>query len=312
VETLYVSDSFLGPEPLRQSKLSLRHAWLSALAACLAVIVCWAPAARAQEVTLPEPSPSAADATDGGTPAGTVSDPAGEPPVDPAPQPEPVPAPDPTPPPDNQAQPPSDSVTPAEDTAAATDPPPAHEPSTHAETPSMRDSAPGDSAPQTQAVSSTQGPVGDAFSPAAALPVTGATGAGDWFLTAEGDEFFAAIPGTGGGATPGGPTATIGHALLGGAGPAAKLEAGMRKRHETAEARALGSGGPGSGPGSGSRSFFSLFTGGSGGTGAVLLFGLFGILSVWRMLPPDWTRAFRMPTTTWRPAAYIPPIQHPG
>jgi hypothetical protein len=309
VETLYVSDSFLGPEPLTQSKLSLRHACLFALAACLAVIVCWAPAARAQEVPLPEPSPSAADTTDGGSPA---VDPTGQPPADPAPQPEPVPAPDPTPPPDNQTQPPSDPITPPEDTQTPADPPPVHEPSGHSETPATRDSAPADSAPQAPAVSSTQTVVGDAFGPTAALPVTGASGAGDWFLTAEGDVFFAAIPGTGSGGTPGGPAATIAHTLLGPAGPAAKLEAGKRQRHETAEARALGSGGPGSGPGSGSRSFFNLFTGGSGGTGAVLLFGLFGILSVWRMLPPDWTRAFRMPTTTWRPAAYIPPIQHPG
>ena len=311
METLYVSDSFLGPEPLTQSKLSLRHAWLFALAACLAVIVCWAPAARAQEVPLPEPSPSAADPTDGGSPGATV-DPTSQPPVDPAPQPEPVPAPAPPPPPDNQAPPPPDASTPPEDTATPTDPPPVHEPSAHTETPATRDSAPADFAPQTQAVSSTQAVVDDTFGPAAALPVTGASGAGDWFLTAEGDVFFAAIPGTGSGGTPGGPTATIAHTLLGAAGPAAKLEAGKRQRHETAEARALGSGGPGSGPGSGSRSFLNLFTGGSGGTGAVLLFGLFGILSVWRMLPPDWTRAFRMPTTTWRPAAYIPPIQHPG
>ena len=310
METLYVSDSFLGPEPLTQTKVSLRHACLFALAACLAVIVCWAPAARAQEVTLPEPSPSAADATDGGTPA-TTTDPTGQPTADPAPQPDPVPEPTP-PPPDNQAPPPPDPVTPAEDTTTPVDPSPAHEPSGHAETPAARDSAPAEFVPQTQAVSSTQTAVGDAFGPAAPLPVTGASGTGDWFLTAQGDEFFAAIPGSGGGGTPGGPTATIAHTVLGAVGAVAKLEAGKRQRHETAEARALGSGGPGSGPGSGSRSFFNLFTGGSGGTGAVLLFGLFGILSVWRMLPPDWTRVFRMPTTTWRPAAYIPPIQHPG
>ena len=307
-----MSDSFLGPEPLTQSKLSLRHAWMLALAACLAVIVCWAPAAQAQEVTLPEPSPSAADTPGGDTSGGTV-DPIGQPPADPPPQPEPTPAPEPPPPPDNQAQPPPDPVPPAEDTAVPVDPPAAHEPSSHSETPATRDSAPADSAPQTQAVSSTQTVAGDAFGPAAALPVTGAGGTGDWFLTAEGDAFFAAIPGTGGGGgTPGGPTAGIARMLFGAAGPAAKLEAAKRQRHETAEARALGPGGPGSGPGSGSRSFLNLFTGGSGGTGAVLLLGLFGILSVWRMLPPDWTRAFRMPTTTWRPAAYIPPIQHPG
>jgi outer membrane biosynthesis protein TonB len=311
VETLYVSESFLGPEPLTQRKLSLRHALLFALAASLAAIVCWAPVARAQEVTLPQPSQSAADTTDGGSPAATV-DPAGQPPADPAPQPEPVPAPGPPPPPDNQAQPPPDPITPPDETATPADPSPVHEASGHTETPATRDSATADSAPQTQAVSSTQTVGGDAFGPAAALPVTGAGGGGDWFLTAEGDEFVAAIPGTGGGGTPGGPTGAIARALLGAAGPAAKLEAGKRQRHEAAEARALGSGGPGSGPGSGSRSFFNLFTGGSGGSGVVLLLGLFGILSVWRVLPPDWTRAFRMPTTTWRPAAYIPPIQHPG
>ena len=49
-----------------------------------------------------------------------------------------------------------------------------------------------------------------------------------------------------------------------------------------------------------------------GGGAAVTLMTLLGILAVFRMLPPDWNRAFRNSTAAWRPSAYAPPIEHPG
>ena len=58
--------------------------------------------------------------------------------------------------------------------------------------------------------------------------------------------------------------------------------------------------------------FFNLFGGGGGGGAALVMLTAFGLLTLVRMMPPDWTQAFRNSTAVWRPSAYVPPIEHPG
>ena len=58
--------------------------------------------------------------------------------------------------------------------------------------------------------------------------------------------------------------------------------------------------------------FFNLFGGGGGGGAALVFLTALGLLTVFRMMPPDWTSAFRNSTAVWRPSAYVPPIEHPG
>ncbi len=58
--------------------------------------------------------------------------------------------------------------------------------------------------------------------------------------------------------------------------------------------------------------FFNLFGGGGGGGAALVMLTVVGFLAVFRLMPPDWTRAFRNATAVWRPSAYAPPIEHPG
>jgi hypothetical protein len=97
------------------------------------------------------------------------------------------------------------------------------------------------------------------------------------------------------------------------------VHAGPDSAHESA---ATGSGGIGA---SGLRVLAQAFSyspleellaafraGGGGGTGALLFFGL-AVLAARSMLRvPDWTRAFRVSTATWRPSVYVPPIEQPG
>ena len=64
--------------------------------------------------------------------------------------------------------------------------------------------------------------------------------------------------------------------------------------------------------GGGGRLFAGIFGGGTGGGAAALYLTVFGILAVFRLLRPDWNEAFRTSTATWRPSAYVPPIEHPG
>jgi hypothetical protein len=58
--------------------------------------------------------------------------------------------------------------------------------------------------------------------------------------------------------------------------------------------------------------FFNLFGGGGGGGAALVMLTALGLLTVIRMIPPDWTRSFRDTTAFWWPSAYVPPIEHPG
>jgi hypothetical protein len=51
---------------------------------------------------------------------------------------------------------------------------------------------------------------------------------------------------------------------------------------------------------------------GGGGAGALLFFGLAVLLARSVLRVPEWTRVFRISTATWRPSAYVPPIEQPG
>ena len=57
---------------------------------------------------------------------------------------------------------------------------------------------------------------------------------------------------------------------------------------------------------------FSLHTGPGGAAAGLALAGMVAILGAVLMLPRDSSRIVRMPTATWRPLAYVPPIESPG
>jgi hypothetical protein len=319
-----VSVSFLGPElarPTRSRRFLMALTWALAVAvAMLAVAALWAPAANAQEAVTDPPASTAAD----------------PPPPDPAPAPDPAPEPpvseappaDPEPPPAPPAEPPADPgqnpVDPGSSVGAADQATPTEGSSaTRDETVAERT----DAAPQRDSVDSGFTVIGPGTSPTDSVaafpdatdfvgpvaPVPADAGAESWIWTAEGDAFIDGFTVAGSGGTPGGPSGGLAAVLLNSpSGAAAKLEAAQRKRHEAAEASAIGSSAPPGAPGSGSNSFFSLFSGGSGGGGAVLLWFLLGIIAVWRLVPPDLTKAFLSPMARWRPSAYVPPIELPG
>ena len=103
-----------------------------------------------------------------------------------------------------------------------------------------------------------------------------------------------------------------GLAALGKIGPAAEQD----KRHDPkpvsrADPMSAGGAAPG-GPGNGQGGSTGLF-GAAGGSGAgMALMTLLGMACGWFLLAPDRQRAFLTPTATWRPSAYVPPIEHPG
>jgi hypothetical protein len=82
--------------------------------------------------------------------------------------------------------------------------------------------------------------------------------------------------------------------------------------HETAKASPSGGGLPGyDGRLPGHNPFFNLLSGtGSAGAGLILL--LLAVLGASIALPNNRFKAFRTPTVTWRPLAYVPPIELPG
>ena len=108
------------------------------------------------------------------------------------------------------------------------------------------------------------------------------------------------------------PTAIGGIAALGAIGPAVE-----RDKHDDAEpvSRAdpmpVGGIGPG-GSGSGQGPSLSLFGGSGGGAAGIALLTLLAMLGSWLLAAPNHLRAFRISTATWRPSAYVPPIEHPG
>jgi hypothetical protein len=100
--------------------------------------------------------------------------------------------------------------------------------------------------------------------------------------------------------------------VLRGASRASGLEAKARRSHTTAQVSALGAP-PGSGHQLPSHNpFFNLLSGPGGSVAGLALVSVLAILGVAFVLPRDRLRVFRMPTATWRPSAYVPPIELPG
>jgi hypothetical protein len=129
------------------------------------------------------------------------------------------------------------------------------------------------------------------------------------------DNALFADPGDGnggaGGFGSGGPPAFRGFSALGAIGTGVE-----RHRQEDtkpasrADPMSNGGSGPGgSGPGQGP----SMGLSGAGGSGAgIALLTLLGMACGWFLLPRDPMRAFLTSAATWRPSAYVPPIEQPG
>ncbi len=144
-------------------------------------------------------------------------------------------------------------------------------------------------------------------------PSPAATGGSDSWL---GEDTFV-LDKRGGGHSSGGTTTVrrrfAGLFLLATSSRAKRMEAKARRSHETEKVSALGAGPPG--PGNqlpGQNPFFNLLSG-SGGIGASLvLASVLAVLGAAFVLPRDRSKAFRTPTVTWSPLAYVPPIELPG
>ena len=101
--------------------------------------------------------------------------------------------------------------------------------------------------------------------------------------------------------------------LLGASTKATRVEAQARRAHETAAISEIGSGPPMPGiPLPGDNPFFNLLSGPGGIAAGLMLAGMLAVLGAAFVLPRDRLRVFRMPTVTWRPLAYVPPIELPG
>lgn len=93
---------------------------------------------------------------------------------------------------------------------------------------------------------------------------------------------------------------------------ASSIEAKARRSHAVAQATALG-GPPGAGQQlPGHNPFFNLLSGPGGSAAGLVLVSILAVLGAAFVLPRDRSRVFRTPTATWRPLAYVPPIELPG
>jgi hypothetical protein len=280
-----------------------RPAVLALVVAALLMLAALAPSARAQEVPVAPPAdpgaPPAEQPADTGAPV--------EPPpvaTDPAPQPEPVPVPEPSPPPEQPADP---QPTPTFDEQPVADRPGegssgSRDSASHSTSPSFSPQ------PVATSVSAPSAPV------ALAPPETQLTAAPlGWDLyddalfaeSVDGDESAAALAG-------GGPPSFGGLGVLGAMSRSIAHEkhrdaaAGSRPNATPAGGSGPGGGGPGPGQSMG------LAGGGGGASAGIALLMLLGLACGWSLLAPRDRRAFRTSTATWRPSAYVPPIEHPG
>jgi hypothetical protein len=299
--------SVQGPEPTRAGQPGSSRSFIRALAiAALLLIAAFAAApADAQEVP-----PGASDPP-------VVTDPPPPPPVDqqpvdtgaqtPPPAPEPTPAPDPTPAPTPSPDPGSSSepTPPPSDIGGGTEPDngqPAHPAGNGSGLTSSTDGV-STSLP----ASSTSG---------SDTTLNGSptkTGYPDSWLGQ--DTFIVDKPVAGADRSV---ATTIrgrfaGLILLGATSRAKQMEAKARRTHETAKVSALGAGPPGPGnPLPGQNPFFNLLSGPGGIAANLMLAGMLAVLGAAFVLPRDLLKAFRTPTVTWRPLAYVPPIELPG
>ena len=304
-----MSASVQGPEPQRAGPdpTSRRLIRVLALAVMLLVAAFATATARAQD-------------------AGTATEvPATQAPADPSPAdatPAPAAAPDPSPPAsptsDQPAQP-ADQPPPPGDTTTAPDPAPAD---TGTGSPQGTEDH---SASRQPTHSSDVGGGQSATAPASTTPsggdtTTAATVApssdgypGTW----SGLDTFVVVhakhSGTGGAGVFSRPRASLSGLLtLRAASRAGGLVVKARRAHAVAQAKPIG-GAPGSGhqlPGQ--NPFFNLLSGPGGSAAGLVLASILAILGVAFVLPRDRSRRFRTPLVSWRPLAYVPPIELPG
>ncbi len=273
-------------------------------AVCIAAFAAWTPGALGQVV-----EPGATSDVAVGQPA----QPPPDPPAEPAPLPESgpsvTPSPDPLPPPP-PPDPPVDEVIPAPETIPVE--PVIDRPSVEREQdPVVRSDTPRETAPATGPVTTTAAtPTDDVYAAPAQLPP--AEAGQDWAWTEKGDAF---VFGSGGS---GGDDATAVLASLsrfGSIATAAARAPGLA--HQRAARRDAQGNRSGTelvlvdSPGN-AMLLFNLFGGGGGGGAALVILTALGLLTVFRMLPPDWHTTFRNSTAVWRPSAYVPPIERPG
>ena len=91
------------------------------------------------------------------------------------------------------------------------------------------------------------------------------------------------------------------------------MEASDRRSNETAKVSALGGGAPRPGkPLPGHNPFFNLLSGSGGIGGSFVLASVLAVLGAAFVLPRERFKAFRTPSVTWSPLAYVPPIELPG
>jgi hypothetical protein len=281
-------------------------AWALTIAAALLVAVLAAAPARAQEAPPVDVAPA-----DGSTGAGDATAVPSEPPADPGTTTTP-PAGDPG------------TTTPADQT------PPATEPPTSGDTPGSGDGSSGpadgtgESSPAHKQQARVEGSV-PAAEPTSATgptatsdagkqpPAPAATGGSDSWL---GQDTFVLDKRDGGHKSGGATTVRrrfAGLLLLGTTSRAKRMEASERRSNGTAKVSDLGGGPPGPGkPLPGQNPFFNLLSGSGGIGGSLVLATVLAVLGAAFVLPRDRFKALRMPSVTWRPLAYVPPIELPG
>ena len=310
-----------GAGPVRTVPAARRRAALVAAVAAAALVFAfvasWAPLARADESIAATPPDQSTDSL---SPSGPDQAPADPGPTDPPPdsgaapsEPPPAPTPPDTPPSD-PAQP---DPTPTGDqvTAAPVDP----TGDTSGSTGSSADADSSKKASSTRDASAPAPPVASSGSTdsttAAPAPVPpDAGGPADQMWVEQWDSFEATTIG----GPKGGPPSVqfMGRGrffLLGDGGRKAQLEGQARKNGQRPKLSALGAGLaalPGL-PGHVLSSFFNLFAGGGGGA-TLMFYGLLCVLGTMLFPFPHATRSFRLPTVSWRPSEYVPPIEQPG
>ena len=275
---------------------NLIRAFLAA-AVCMAVFAVWAPASFGQVVGDP---PAAGSEVGAPVDPPAVPDPPVQEPVDPPvlvpdPQPDPPVVPDPAPSPPIVVPDPPDQQPLNEQKREESLPRP--EPSRE----------PAEVAPQAPATTTPT----DVLPAVAPLPA--ASAGEDFTWTDKGDAFIFETGGSSGG------DATAVLASLSRFGSIASaavgipaLDSRVRAAREAAQARTSGSGLVLVDSTGNAMLFFNLFGGGGGGGAALVMLTVLGIVTFYRLMPPDWTRTFRNSTAVWRPSAYDPPIERPG
>jgi hypothetical protein len=298
--------SVQGPDPAQAGQVasSRRLAWALTIAAMLLVAAFAAAPARAQEAPPVDPA-----ATGDTTSSGDATQ---------------IPPSDPPPDPGTQTPPATDPPAPPVDQTPPDTPPPGDTPATGDGSTGGTGAGTGDATPPHRQPARDDGSVPTADSTSATGPTAtaetdrqpsspAATGGSDSWL---GQDTFV-LDDAGGSHSSGGATTVrrrfAGLFLLATSSRAKRMEARNRRSHETAKASALGGGPPG--PGNrlpGHNPFFDLLSG-SGGIGvSLVLASVLAVLGAAFVLPRERLKAFRTPTVTWSPLAYVPPIELPG